>query len=194
MPCLFTSAIILMLSLPLALVPYYLLPAMSGGETVTPTILSAPSGVLAQLPSDDAWLNIARVLMCAVALGSCNMWLLRGRDCVLKAMEVERGERQKAGKWVGLGLWVVVVFLACVGGWVAEKIELLGVMATLAVGWLLPCESLSYLVDPQLSFSSSPFMFDRLWLLYSRQRIHRAQNIPRKLLHGKLGRTRVQIA
>ncbi|KAK8844637.1 hypothetical protein IAR55_006484 [Kwoniella newhampshirensis] len=68
------------------------------------------------------------------------MWILRGRDTILKTIGVERGERQKAGKWVGLGLWAIVVALACLGGWVAEKIELLGVLATLAVGWFLPCE------------------------------------------------------
>jgi len=54
------------------------------------------------------------------------MWILRARDTVLRAIGVERGERQKAGKWVGLGLWVLVVLLACIGGWVAEKVELLG--------------------------------------------------------------------
>ncbi|WWD22812.1 hypothetical protein CI109_107306 [Kwoniella shandongensis] len=87
---------------------------------------------------NDGWVNLARILMCCVALGSSNMWILRGRDTILKSMGVERGERQKAGKWVGLGLWVVVVALACLGGWVAEKIELLGVLATIAVGWFLP--------------------------------------------------------
>ncbi len=100
-----------------------------------------PSGVFARLPADDAWVDVARILMCAVVLGSSNMWILRARDTVLRAMGVERGERQKAGKWVGLGLWSIVVLLACVGGWVAEKVELLGVMATLVVGWFLPCKS-----------------------------------------------------
>jgi hypothetical protein len=138
-PCLFTSAILLILSLPLALVPYYLLPEPVD-EAVTPAALSTPSGVFARLPADDGWLTLARSLMCAIALGSCNMWILRGRDSILVAMGVERGERQKAGKWVGLGMWSVVVLFACIGGWAAEKIELLGVIFTLAIGWFLPCK------------------------------------------------------
>nr|XP_031859917.1 uncharacterized protein CI109_004766 [Kwoniella shandongensis]KAA5526989.1 hypothetical protein CI109_004766 [Kwoniella shandongensis] len=137
MPCLIGSASILILSLPLALVPYYLLPPLDPQALPTPSP-TTPSGVFARLPADDGWVNLARILMCCVALGSSNMWILRGRDTILKSMGVERGERQKAGKWVGLGLWVVVVALACLGGWVAEKIELLGVLATIAVGWFLP--------------------------------------------------------
>lgn len=80
------------------------------------------------------------------------MWILRARDTVLRAIGVERGERQKAGKWVGLGLWVLVVLLACIGGWVAEKVELLGVIATISVGWFLPCE---YSLIPDISLKSS---------------------------------------
>jgi len=69
------------------------------------------------------------------------MWILRGRDSILGGLGVERGERVKMGRWVGLGFWIVVVVLASLGGWVAEKIEVLGVVATLAVGWLLPCKA-----------------------------------------------------
>ena len=78
--------------------------------------------------------------MCAIVLGTSNMWTLQARDTVLRAVGMERGERQKAGKWLGLGLWIVVVFIACIGGRVAEKVELLGLIATLAVGWFLPCK------------------------------------------------------
>ena len=99
-----------------------------------------PAGVFARLPADDVWVNVARVLMCTIVLGSSNMWILRGRDTIIRSMGVERGERQKAGRWVGLCLWMVVVLLACLGGRVAEKIEIIGVIATLAVGWFLPCE------------------------------------------------------
>ncbi len=77
--------------------------------------------------------------MAAVALGSSNMWILRARDTILRAMGVERGERQKAGRWVGFGIWVSVVTLAGIGGRMAEKVELLGVLGTIAVGWFLPC-------------------------------------------------------
>ena len=148
-PCLTTSSILLVLSLPLALVPYYLLSSLDDSlPEATPT---TPSGVFARLPANDAWVNIARVLMSALVLGSCNMWILRARDTVLRAMGVERGERQKAGRWVGLGIWAAVVSLACIGGWLAEKVELLGVIATLAVGWLLPCACLPFL--PGLSIS-----------------------------------------
>lgn len=140
MPCLITGIIILALGLPLALVPYYLLPAIESTPSTTPT---TPSGVFAHLPADDGWLNLARALMCIIALGTCNMWILRGRDTILKALGVERGERQKAGRWVGLVIWVVVVTFACIGGIVAEKLELLGVMAVLAISWFLPCKLVS---------------------------------------------------
>ncbi|WOO82472.1 uncharacterized protein LOC62_04G005960 [Vanrija pseudolonga] len=123
-PVLATTVILVVLALPLALVPYYLLPA-------APTVFQ-------QLPDDDGWVNFARALMCAIVLGSVNLWLLRGRDTVLSALEVDRAERYKAGRWVGLGLWVLVVVFACIGGVVADKIQISGVMATLAVGWLLP--------------------------------------------------------
>ncbi|BEI79948.1 hypothetical protein CcaverHIS002_0104770 [Cutaneotrichosporon cavernicola] len=89
-------------------------------------------------PDDDGWTNAARVLMAALVLGSTTSWLLRGRDCILTALDVDRGESIKAGRWVGLGMWVAVVAIAALGGIVADKVELLGVMATLAVGWLLP--------------------------------------------------------
>lgn len=71
------------------------------------------------------------------------MVILRGRDCILSCMGItdRSGERYKVGRWVGLGLWTVVVIFACIGGLFAEKIEMLGVVATLAIGWLLPCES-----------------------------------------------------
>lgn len=135
---LIADSIILALSLPFALVPYYLLPppsSLEDGAQITPT---SSSGVFSQLPADDGWVNVARLCMVALVLGSSNMWIIRGRDTVLKAMGVEHGERQKAGRWVGLAMWAVVVLFAGIGGVVADKIELVGVMATLAIGWLLP--------------------------------------------------------
>ncbi|KLT38999.1 hypothetical protein CC85DRAFT_209668 [Cutaneotrichosporon oleaginosum] len=123
-PCFATTLALVLISLPFALVPYYLLPPASTG--------------LAQLPPDDGWTNAARVLMAALVLGSTTSWLLRGRDCILTALDVDRGESIKAGRWVGLGMWVAVVAIAALGGIVADKVELLGVIATLAVGWLLP--------------------------------------------------------
>ncbi|OCF33187.1 hypothetical protein I316_05232 [Kwoniella heveanensis BCC8398] len=137
MPCLIAAGAILALCLPLALVPYYLLPPLDADALPAPSP-TTPSGVFARLPADDGWVNIARILMCAIALGSSNMWILRGRDTILKAMGVDHGEREKAGKWVGLGMWTVMVAFACLGGWVAEKVELLGVLAILAVAWFLP--------------------------------------------------------
>lgn len=123
-PCFATTLALVLLGLPFALVPYYLLPPASTG--------------LAQLPPDDGWTNVARVLMAIIVLGSTTSWLLRGRDCVLAALDVDRGESIKAGRWVGLSMWAAVVAIAALGGVVADKVELLGVMATLAVGWLLP--------------------------------------------------------
>ena len=127
-----------MLSLPFALVPYYLLPDPT--STTTPSAIGN-AGVFAKLPSNDGWVNLARILQCAIALGTCNMWILRCRDCILVSMGVESGERIKAGRWVGLGLWAFVTALACLGGFVAEKVELLGVLATLGVAWLIPGQS-----------------------------------------------------
>jgi hypothetical protein len=143
MPTFIASLCVLLLSLPYALVPYYLLPAID--STITdqpvPADLSFSSGVYARLPANDPWINVARVFTVILVLGSSNVWILRGRDTILKAMGVERGERMKAGRWVGFGLWTIVVGCACLGGVVAEKIELLGVIAVMAVGWLLPCRS-----------------------------------------------------
>lgn len=138
MPCLVASGFILVLSIPLALVPYYLLPPLPNPLPTTTPI--SPAGVLNRLPADDAWLNIARFLMCALVLGSCNTWILRGRDVLLKSLGVERGERQRAGKYVGIGLWVFIVGLSCIGGVFVSKMELLGVLATILVGWVLPCK------------------------------------------------------
>ncbi|WWC57955.1 uncharacterized protein I303_100490 [Kwoniella dejecticola CBS 10117] len=136
-PCLLASSLILILCLPLALVPYYLLPPL---DTSTPIISSptTPSGVFARLPADDGWVNVSRILMCIVILGSTNMWILRGRDTILSSMGIDQGERLKAGKWVGIVIWLVTVLFACISGWVTEKIELLGVLAVLAIGWFLP--------------------------------------------------------
>jgi len=127
-PCLAAGIFLILIALPAALVPYYLLP---GGPSA-----------FALLPADDGWVNTARVFMSIIVLGSITLWLLRGRDTILAALNVENAaERNKASRWVGVLMWFLIVGLACIGGWVADKIELLGVMATIAVGWLLPCES-----------------------------------------------------
>jgi hypothetical protein len=98
------------------------------------------SGILARFPDGDLSINVARVFMAAMVLGSCNMWILRGRDTILRSMGVDRGEMIKAGRWVGLAFWAVVVGFACLGGWISEKLEILGVIATIAISWLLPCK------------------------------------------------------
>lgn len=144
MPCLISGTIILILSLPLALVPYYLLPmdttaADKGKGAISNS--TVPSGVFAHLPADDGWVNLARLLMVTLTLGSTNMWILRGRDVILKTMDVDGGNHYKIGRWVGFGWWVVAVSVACLGGWVADKTELIGVLGVLAVGWFLPCTS-----------------------------------------------------
>lgn len=106
-------------------------------------IIAAPrkSGVLARFPDQDLSINVARLFMAAMVLGSCNMWILRGRDTILRSIGVDRGEMIKAGRWVGLGYWAIIVTLVCFGGWVSEKLEVLGVIATIAISWLLPCKS-----------------------------------------------------
>jgi hypothetical protein len=73
------------------------------------------------------------------------MWIVRGRDTILRTMGVDRGQRIRAGRWVGLGLWAFVLVMACTGGWISEKLEILGVIATIAVSWLLPCMSFKLL-------------------------------------------------
>jgi hypothetical protein len=134
------------MSLPAALVPYYLMPTPTGMEE---GVLATPqkSGVLARYPDNDLSINVARCFMAAMVLGSCNMWILRGRDTILRSIGVDRGEAIKAGKWVGVMFWAFIVSLVCVGGWVSQKLEILGVIATISISWLLPCElSLSALI------------------------------------------------
>jgi hypothetical protein len=110
---------------------------MEEGTLATPQ----KSGVLARFPDADLSINVARVFMAAMVLGSCNMWILRGRDTILRSMGVDRGEMIKAGKWVGVVFWGLVVGFTCLGGWISEKLEILGVIATIAISWLLPCKS-----------------------------------------------------
>jgi hypothetical protein len=139
-PALAASLIVLSLSLPAALVPYYLMSPPTGMDE---GVIAAPrkSGVLARFPDQDLSINVARLFMAAMVLGSCNMWILRGRDTILRSIGVDRGEMIKAGRWVGLGYWAIIVALVCFGGWVSEKLEVLGVIATIAISWLLPCKS-----------------------------------------------------
>jgi len=130
---------VLALSLPAALVPYYLMSPPTGIEE---GVIAAPqkSGILARYPDKDLSINVARVFMAAMILGSSNMWILRGRDTILRSIGVDRGEMVKAGKWVGLGFWTIIVAIVCLGGWISEKLEILGVIATIAISWLLPCK------------------------------------------------------
>ncbi len=58
---------------------------------------------------------------------------------MLKVLGVEAGDGRKVARWVGVGMWVVAVFFTCVGGKIAEKIELVGVICAIAIGWFLPC-------------------------------------------------------
>lgn len=139
LPAIASSLVVLLLSLPGALVPYYLFPPPSKIDGSVPRTTRA-SGTFSRFPDADLSINVARVFMAALILGSCNMWILRCRDTILRAMGVDRGERIRAGRWVGLGLWASVVALACFDGWVIDKIEVLGVIATIAVSWLLPCK------------------------------------------------------
>lgn len=68
------------------------------------------------------------------------MWTTRGREICLKALGAEREGRLKASRWVGMTMWGFIAGFATVGGWLASKIELLGIALTLAVGWLMPGE------------------------------------------------------
>lgn len=172
-PILAAGVLILVLALPFALVPYYLLPP-------APTAFD-------QLPRDDGWTNFARVLMCLLVLASISSWLVRGRDSVLVALDVDGGDRYRAGKFVGAGIWVVVVAFAALGGVVADKIELLGVIATLAIGWFLPCKcprslQLQYSrlrANNQPSSSSSRSTSDPRWRSSSRATRRRRRTPPR---------------
>ena len=119
-----------------------------------PTVSQA-AGIFTRFPDADLSINVARVFMAAMVLGSCNMWILRGRDTILRSMGVDRGERIRAGKWVGMGMWAFVVLIACLGGWVGDKLEILGVIATIAVSWLLPGTS-PVLLSPFLYLTLFP--------------------------------------
>jgi hypothetical protein len=137
-PCVVSSSTILVLGLPLALVPYYLLKTLTPDSV--PEALRNSSGVLATLPSSDDWLNLARVSFALVVLGTTNMYLLRGREVMLRAFGAEREGRAKASKYIDVAMWGFVTVFACAGGWLADKIELLGIIAVLAVGWFMPGE------------------------------------------------------
>lgn len=76
--------------------------------------------------------------MMALILTSANQWVGQARAVGLRAMGVEREGRAKAQKWLGLAMWLLVLLFACIGGVVADKLETLGAMCTLAVGWLVP--------------------------------------------------------
>lgn len=136
-PAIASSLVVLALSLPGALVPYYLFPPPTKLDGTMPRA-SRASGTFSRFPDADLSVNVARVFMAALILGSCNMWILRGRDTILRAIGVDRGQRIRTGRWVGLGLWAFVVAVTCLDGWFTEKLELLGVISTLAVSWLLP--------------------------------------------------------
>lgn len=116
-------------------------------------VIAAPrkSGTLARFPDRDLSINVARLFMAAMVLGSCNMWILRGRDTILRSIGVDRGEMVKAGRWVGLGFWVVIVGITCLGGWISEKLEILGVIATIGISWLLPCMSFLQSIESKLT-------------------------------------------
>jgi hypothetical protein len=137
-PCLVSSSTILVLGLPLALVPYYLLKTIH--PDMAPEALANSSGVLAYLPAGDGWLNFARTLFVLVVIGVINNYLQRGREVLLKAVGAEREGRTKASRYIDAALWIFVTLFACIGGWTADKIELIGIIAVIAVGWFMPCE------------------------------------------------------
>lgn len=133
-------ATLVVLGLPFALVPYYLLPNNDASSLEWSPVPIDRAGIFGALSTEkkDDWLNLARVSMVALLLYSTSSWVNRGREICLKALGVEREGRLKASRWIGIAMWFLIVIFAVAGGWAAGKIEVLGMACVLAVGWLIP--------------------------------------------------------
>ena len=135
LPCLISAGALLTMVLPYSLVPYYLHELHREGLGLSRagifSIMHRPNIV-------DGALNFGRFCMIALTLTKANQWVGQARAVGLRALGVEREGRAKAQRWLGFGAWLFILFFGCIGGWVADQLEILGSICILAVGWLVP--------------------------------------------------------
>lgn len=94
----------------------------------------------------DNWLNFARVCMITLILHSIVLWISQAKDVSLRALGIRREGRAKAQRWLSACFWLVVTGIACIGGGFANRLEWLGAACVLSVGWLLPGNSLRFIL------------------------------------------------
>lgn len=145
---------LVVLCLPFALVPYYLL--VKEPSSSMPSIREAGrlAGIFEALQvgntghdgnpvagkgfQTDGWLNFARVCMVVLILHSLVLWISQAKDISLRALGIRREGRAKAQRWLSVVFWVVVTGIACIGGKFADKVEWIGAACVISVGWLIP--------------------------------------------------------
>ncbi|KAJ9123916.1 hypothetical protein QFC22_000706 [Naganishia vaughanmartiniae] len=152
--CLSASGILVILCLPFALVPYYLLakepsfnmPSLRGAGRLAGIFKVLQVGridmngdpAIGEGFETDNWLNFARVCMITLILHSIVLWISQAKDISLRALGIKREGRAKAQRWLSACFWLVVTGIACFGGDFANRLEWLGAACILSVGWLLP--------------------------------------------------------
>jgi hypothetical protein len=152
--CLAAAGILVILCLPFALVPYYLLAKEPSSSMPSIREAGRLAGIFEALqvgntdPTDnsetgkgfktDSWLNLARVCMVALILHSIVLWVAQAKDISLRALGIRREGRAKAQRWLSVCFWVLVTGIACIGGRFADKLEWIGSACVISVGWLIP--------------------------------------------------------
>ena len=134
LPCLIAAGTLLVMVLPYSLVPYYLFNLHEEGVGLSRAGIFA----IMQRPEVDGALNFARLCMIALTLTTANQWVGQARAVGLRALGVEREGRAKAQRWLGFAAWIIILAVACIGGWVADQLEIIGGICILAIGWLVP--------------------------------------------------------
>lgn len=134
LPCLIAAGTLLVMVLPYSLVPYYLFNLHEEGVGLSRAGIFA----IMQRPEVDGALNFARLCMIALTLTTANQWVGQARAVGLRALGVEREGRAKAQRWLGFAAWIIILAFACIGGWVADQLEIIGGICILAIGWLVP--------------------------------------------------------
>lgn len=152
--CLAASGILVMLCLPFALVPYYLLAKESSSSMPSIGQAGRLAGIFEALQvgntgsngdsasgkgfKTDSWLNFARVCMVVLILHSIVLWVAQAKDISLRALGIRREGRAKAQRWLSVCFWILVTGIACIGGRFADKLEWIGSACVISVGWLIP--------------------------------------------------------
>ncbi|GHJ88664.1 hypothetical protein NliqN6_5066 [Naganishia liquefaciens] len=152
--CLTASGLLVVLCLPFALVPYYLLAKEPSSSMPSIREAGRLAGIFEALQvgstdvdgnpvtgkgfQTDGWLNLARVCMIILILNTLVLWTSQAKDISLRALGIRREGRAKAQRWLSVVFWVLVTGIACIGGKFADKLEWIGAACVLAVGWLIP--------------------------------------------------------